>query len=429
MKTSANLDVLHTLSQNPRFGGTILLSIGLHIVVISAMFYLPNLASTRVFYSPIYSVRLVNVAPNFGPVGAEVPRHSPEVLPSRSTPAVEQPKARVKEKPVPLPVAKKEDPEKKITEAIERIRSEKEARQLSSAIERIRSEKEARQLSSAIERIRRKKEARQLSSAIESTRTKKEASQPSSAIESTRREKEASQVSLAIESLRKETRQLSSAIESTRRQKEPSHVSSSIEGLRKETRQLSSAIESTRRQKEPSQVGSSIEGLRKEARQLSSAIESTRREKEPSQVGSSIEGLRKEARQLSSAIEGLRRLVIIGSSGAIETGEEGTGGASSAVMSIKFKIYYNLLWQRIRSVWVLSEEALGGKKNLETIIAIRIAKDGQIEEIQFEKKSGNPYLDESALRAIQKANPLPPLPSGIGTDKFDVGVRFTPSDL
>jgi colicin import membrane protein len=399
MKTSANLDVLHTLSQNPRFGGTILLSIGLHIVVISAMFYLPNLASTRVFYSPIYSVRLVNVAPNFGPVGAEVPRHSPEVLPSRSTPAVEQPKARVKEKPVPLPVAKKEDPEKKITEAIERIRSEKEARQLSSAIERIRSEKEARQLSSAIERIRRKKEARQLSSAIESTRTKKEASQPSSAIESTRREKEASQVSLAIESLRKETRQLSSAIESTRRQKEPSHVSSSIEGLRKETRQLSSAIESTRRQKEPSQVGSSIEGLRK------------------------------EARQLSSAIEGLRRLVIIGSSGAIETGEEGTGGASSAVMSIKFKIYYNLLWQRIRSVWVLSEEALGGKKNLETIIAIRIAKDGQIEEIQFEKKSGNPYLDESALRAIQKANPLPPLPSGIGTDKFDVGVRFTPSDL
>jgi TonB family protein len=66
---------------------------------------------------------------------------------------------------------------------------------------------------------------------------------------------------------------------------------------------------------------------------------------------------------------------------------------------------------------------------LETIIAIRIAKDGQIEEMQFEKRSGNPYLDESALRAIKKANPLPPLPPGIEGDKFDVGVRFTPSDL
>jgi colicin import membrane protein len=162
---------------------------------------------------------------------------------------------------------------------------------------------------------------------------------------------------------------------------------------------------------------------------VSSAIEGTRREKEASQVSSSIEGLRKEAYQLSSSIEGLRRLVIIGSSGAVETGEEGSGGASSAVMSIKFKIYYNLLWQRIHSVWVLPEEVLGGKKNLETIIAIRITQDGQIEDIQFEKRSGNPYLDESALRAIKKANPLPPLPSGIGADKFDVGVRFTPSDL
>ena len=98
-------------------------------------------------------------------------------------------------------------------------------------------------------------------------------------------------------------------------------------------------------------------------------------------------------------------------------------------MSIKFKLYYNLIWQRIRSVWVLPEEALKGKKNLETIIAIRIAKDGQIEDIQFEKKSGNAQLDESALRAIKKANPLPPLPPGMDGDKFDIGVRFTPSDL
>jgi TonB family protein len=445
MKTSPNIDLLHSLSQDPRMGGMIFLSIGLHMIVISAMFFLPNLASTRTFYSPIYSVRLVNVPPNFGPVEGEVLQRSSEVLPSGSKSS--------------LSPAKKEDPEKKITEVIERLRSKKEASQLSSAIERLRNQKETRQVNSAIERLRNQKETRQVNSAIERLRSKKEASQLSSAIEATRREKEASQVSLAIESLRKETRQLSSTIEATRREKEPSQVSSSIEGLRKEARQLSSAIEATRREeeasqvnssieglrkeahqlsstiegtrreKQASQVGSAIEGLRKEARQVSSAIEGTRREKEPSQVSSSIEGLRKEAHQLSSAIEGLRRLVIIGSSGAVEMGEEGTGGASSAVMSIKFKIYYNLLWQRIRSVWVLQEEALGGKKNLETIIAIRIAKDGQIEDIQFEKKSGNPYLDESALRAIKKANPLPPLPSGIETDKFDVGVRFTPSDL
>ena len=339
MKSSPNIDLLHSFSQNPRIGGMMFLSIGLHMIAISAMFFLPNLSSTRTFYSPIYSVRLVNVPPSFGPVGAEVPQRSSEALPSKSTPAEEKPKAGAKEKPVSLPPAQKEESGKKITEAIERIRERQEKERVDTAIERIRGEKEARQLGSAIESIRRKKESRPPSSAIEGSRSKREASP------------------------------------------------------------------------------------------LSSAIERTRREKEASQVSSSIEGLRKEAHQLSSSIEGLRRLVIIGSSGAVETGEEGSGGASSAVMSVKFKIYYNLLWQRIHSVWVLPEEALGGKKNLETIIAIRIAQDGQIEDIQFEKKSGNPYLDESALRAIKKANPLPPLPAGIGTDKFDVGVRFTPSDL
>jgi TonB family protein len=78
---------------------------------------------------------------------------------------------------------------------------------------------------------------------------------------------------------------------------------------------------------------------------------------------------------------------------------------------------------------VLTEEVLRGKKNLETIIASRIARDGQIVDIQFEKKSGNPYLDESAPRAIKKANFLPLLPPGLEEDKFDVGVRVTTSDL
>lgn len=277
MKTSPSIDVLRSLSRNPGVGGMVFLSMGVHVIVISAMFLLPNLSSTRTFYSPIYSVRLVNVQPSFGPVNKELPQGPSEALPSEPPPAVERPKPKEKGKPISLAPSKTEDPEKKIAEAIDRLRQRQESKRIDTAIERIRSEK--------------------------------------------------------------------------------------------------------------------------------------------------------EARQVSSAIEGIRKRVTIGSSGAVETGEAGTGGASSGVMSIKFKIYYNLLWQRIRSVWVLPEEALGGKKNLETIIAIRIAKDGQIEEMQFEKRSGNPYLDESALRAIKKANPLPPLPPGIEGDKFDVGVRFTPSDL
>ncbi len=277
MKTSSAIGILSS-EVNSWIGRMVFFSAVLHVLAISAMLLLPNLASMRTYYSPVYSVRLVNLPPSLSRTGepeagpaAKVPSAIPPA------PAVEKPRVKEKAKPLSLSPAKKEDTENKITDAIERIRRRQESKNIDSAIERLRDQK--------------------------------------------------------------------------------------------------------------------------------------------------------EARQVNSAIEGIRKRVTIGSSGAVEAGETGARGSSSGVMSIKFRIYYDLIWQRIRSVWVLPEEALGGKKNLETIIAIRIAKDGQIEDIQFEKKSGNAHLDESALRAIKKANPLPPLPSGMAEDKFDVGVRFTPSDL
>ncbi|MDI6753821.1 MAG: TonB family protein [Thermodesulfobacteriota bacterium] len=277
MKTSASMDVLRSYSRSPKIVRMVFLSLALHVKVVSAMFFLPNLASKRTFYSPVYSVRLVNIPPSLGIVSEPAPSRPAEVFPAVPSRVSEKAKVLEKEKPVSLSPVPKETPEKKIAEAIERVRQRQEGKSIDSAIERIRSEK--------------------------------------------------------------------------------------------------------------------------------------------------------ETRQVSSAIEGIRKRVTISSSGAVETVEGGTGGMSSGIMSIKFKIYYSLIWQRIRSVWVLPEEALGGKKNLETIITIRIAKDGQIEDVQFEKKSGNHFLDESALRAIKKANPLPPLPPGMEGEKLDVGVRFTPSEL
>ena len=289
MKTSPSIQILTHLSQDPGIGRMVFLSLLLHLAAISAMFLLPNLASTRTYYSPVYSVRLVNVLPSLPPAGKS--ESKTEALPSASPPPAS--KAKEKEKPVSIATKLQEDPEKKIAEAINRIRQRKEEKRVDTAIDRLRQQQEEKSVDTAIDRIRGEK----------------------------------------------------------------------------------------------------------------------------------------EAAQVSSAIDRIRKKVTIGSAGAVETGEPGTGGASSGFMSIKHKMYYNLIWQRIRDAWVLPEGVLRGKKDLETIIAIRIARDGQIVDIQFEKKSGNPYLDESALRAIKKANPLPPLPPGFEEDEFDVGVRFTPSDL
>lgn len=104
-------------------------------------------------------------------------------------------------------------------------------------------------------------------------------------------------------------------------------------------------------------------------------------------------------------------------------------GSAQGTMDLKFQIYYSVVWSKINDSWVLPENMTSGKKNLEAIIAIRIRKDGEIVKVWTEKSSGNTFFDQSALRAIAKTNPLPPIPEGYGEEFFELGIRFSPSKL
>ena len=81
----------------------------------------------------------------------------------------------------------------------------------------------------------------------------------------------------------------------------------------------------------------------------------------------------------------------------------------------------------IKKNWVFSEQLAGKRTDLEVRLLIKILENGTIQDIWFEKRSGNGYLDESAYKAITKANPLPPLPKGI--QLYNVLLGFTPSGL
>ena len=103
-------------------------------------------------------------------------------------------------------------------------------------------------------------------------------------------------------------------------------------------------------------------------------------------------------------------------------------GGSGKTADLKFQIYYSIIWSKIKDAWVLPENTTSADKKLEAIIAIRIKKDGEIVKVWTEKSSGNNYFDQSALRAIAKANPLPPVPEGYGEEYFELGIRFLPSE-
>ena len=99
-----------------------------------------------------------------------------------------------------------------------------------------------------------------------------------------------------------------------------------------------------------------------------------------------------------------------------------TTGGSDITANIRSKAYYDRIWAQIKSSWVLPE-GVTSKVSLITVVRIRIAPNGEIEQSWIEERSGNDYYDQSALRAIRKAT-LSPLPDELSDAPLEVGINF-----
>jgi len=86
------------------------------------------------------------------------------------------------------------------------------------------------------------------------------------------------------------------------------------------------------------------------------------------------------------------------------------------------------IWERIKEAWGLPG-SYTTKKDLESIVTIKVRKDGRIIDINFEKRSGNRLYDESILRALRSIDPLPPIPDSFNSDTIEIGFRFLPGDI
>lgn len=131
-----------------------------------------------------------------------------------------------------------------------------------------------------------------------------------------------------------------------------------------------------------------------------------------------------------------------GSGSGIGTGKgtgsgSGTGGypiggvpwgspQGSSGWSSKLDDYYNVIWAKIKKEWTLPEDLPKGKANIETTIVVVIERNGKIQNSWFEKRSGNALYDQMAMRAIRKAEPLPPIPKEFDDETFEIGIRFHP---
>ena len=106
----------------------------------------------------------------------------------------------------------------------------------------------------------------------------------------------------------------------------------------------------------------------------------------------------------------------------------GPAKISDAEINAQTNEYIAVVWSRVKPNFTMPQSLLP-EKNITAIIDIRIARSGALEYANFEKRSGNRFFDDSALRAVKKSSPFPPLPYWIMDKSIEIGIRFHSSEL
>jgi colicin import membrane protein len=133
-----------------------------------------------------------------------------------------------------------------------------------------------------------------------------------------------------------------------------------------------------------------------------------------------IDRPQKQISSVDKAIEDIRKRTASSTSTSRQVDESES--------SAEINAYYALIWSRIKGQWALPQGILP-RENIEAIIQARILKNGAIANVSFEKRSGNRYFDESAMKAIKKASPFPHFPSWMSDNSIEVGIRFRSAEL
>lgn len=146
-------------------------------------------------------------------------------------------------------------------------------------------------------------------------------------------------------------------------------------------------------------------------------------------ITSKIKELKKEEEkqqsEISEALKSLKDdLAEYDESISEEPVTETGGGQAASKSEVMDSPYFNRLSEKVRSLWVYT----GDKKDIETIVSLKISQSGKLISLWIDESSGDGEYDESVLRAIKKAAPFPPLPEEITVPIFEFGFRFCGED-
>jgi len=86
--------------------------------------------------------------------------------------------------------------------------------------------------------------------------------------------------------------------------------------------------------------------------------------------------------------------------------------------------YQNELQAHVKSGWRWMQRT----DRLRTLIKVKISSNGDLTDVRIVESSGNSNFDDSVVRAVRKASPVPPPPKEFYADFSDVRFWFDSSD-
>lgn len=104
-------------------------------------------------------------------------------------------------------------------------------------------------------------------------------------------------------------------------------------------------------------------------------------------------------------------------------------GVGGLVRGMEFVAYHNRMLGQIKESWTWPRTWLSKPGALEVTVGFGVRVDGEIVGVELLQRSGDASFDESVVRAVRRASPLPPPPRSHARDFAQVEVTFRPNDL
>ena len=135
-----------------------------------------------------------------------------------------------------------------------------------------------------------------------------------------------------------------------------------------------------------------------------------------------------DGRRVEDAIASIRQKV--GPAGGGQAGSSSDqkvgvrGSSANTLQQVRLRAYYNQLWDHVTDHWAIPPSLQG--RDYSVIVSVIFDRQGNLVRSWVEEPSGSDAFDRSALQALQRAQPLPPIPDAVSGDTLEVGFRFHP---